>query len=96
MRGKPGQAGDAGSVCGLIPAYAGKTISSLNISIMKRAHPRVCGENINLVGGSGALAGSSPRMRGKLKDFAVNVWQNRLIPAYAGKTGSTGFGLLPP
>ena len=50
----------------LIPACAGKTSSWLLTSSMRRAHPRVCGENVLAAVGSESLLGSSPRVRGKL------------------------------
>ena len=52
----------------------------------RAAHPRVCGENQIDDLESGALRGSSPRVRGKLVDERVCVWVPRLIPACAGKT----------
>ena len=51
---------------GLIPACAGKTWNHSQIRCMTRAHPRVCGENIETFGGAATLSGSSPRVRGKL------------------------------
>ena len=56
-------------VTGLIPACAGKTLSARNSCRPFRAHPRVCGENPIPDPGQISLAGSSPRVRGKL-----SVW----------------------
>ena len=71
---------------GLIPACAGKTGMNTHGVPAKRAHPRVCGENI-----SGALViacvrGSSPRVRGKPTIANREDYASRLIPACAGKT----------
>ena len=54
------------------------------------AHPRACGENggdpDNLYTGDG----SSPRVRGKPATRPRTAWCGGLIPARAGKTGSSG------
>ena len=51
---------------GNIPAYAGKTPPSGTGRSKWREHPRVCGENSLLCELRAGLAGTSPRMRGKL------------------------------
>ena len=49
----------------LIPAWAGKTVSTSRTATTPRAHPRVGGENV-LCGEDGVASwGSSPRGRGK-------------------------------
>ena len=70
----------------LIPAHAGKTLSLAMQLILERAHPRACGENYvrNLFSEGGA--GSSPRMRGKLRLQDRLSVDYGLIPAHAGKT----------
>ena len=75
---------------GLIPACAGKTWNHSQIRCMTRAHPRVCGENIETFGGAATLSGSSPRVRGKLNYGNVRTFVAGLIPACAGKTTSPG------
>ena len=76
----------AGSVFGIIPAYAGNTASARCASIARRDHPRVCGEHLIPLGLRGGGMGSSPRMRGTL-GFHVIVFHNAgIIPAYAGNT----------
>ena len=50
------------------------------------AHPRVCGENNNLVTIPDSPTGSSPRVRGKRDPHPVSIKTPRLIPACAGKT----------
>ena len=45
MRGKQARRPRAVQARGLIPAYAGKTVSLILAVISKPAHPRVCGEN---------------------------------------------------
>ena len=76
----PGHAG------GLIPACAGKTASSPRIARPRRAHPRVCGENIFKWHRRSRRTGSSPRVRGKREQVPWPVPREGLIPACAGKT----------
>ena len=64
-RGKPRRRRDVERLPGLIPAHAGKTAARPRSGSPRRAHPRSRGENINLLGGAGAAAGSSPLTRGK-------------------------------
>ena len=45
VRGKRGDAGQSNDVVGLIPACAGKTLSTQLTRSRRWAHPRVCGEN---------------------------------------------------
>ena len=71
---------------GLIPAHAGKTSGAQRLSGPARAHPRVCGENVMGAVMSCQAMGSSPRMRGKLKDVGRRKKHRGLIPAHAGKT----------
>ena len=52
------------------------------------AHPRVCGENNQLIMSFYIPEGSSPRVRGKLGGQAGVDVRLRLIPACAGKTGT--------
>ena len=86
MRGKPPRARGFSTDPGLIPAYAGKTKTCLRANADTAAHPRVCGENAQAVISLYEGAGSSPRMRGKLRAVVRVCKQAGLIPAYAGKT----------
>ena len=71
---------------GLIPACAGKTPSGHGNVEEIGAHPRVCGENGDLLGMKLLAAGSSPRVRGKPPPASSPQSASRLIPACAGKT----------
>ena len=86
MRGKP----TLGVVAVLqrrnIPAYAGKTYLRYRPRSIFKEHPRVCGENRLVHPRESARAGTSPRMRGKLKWVCRIRLMSRNIPAYAGKT----------
>ena len=73
----------------LIPACAGKTRGLVVGPTGTRAHPRVCGENVDETASEGDCLGSSPRVRGKPPWADWAAWPQRLIPACAGKT-------LPP
>ena len=71
---------------GLIPACAGKTSSYAQTASGTRAHPRVCGENLESQSDKVHDAGSSPRVRGKLNYGNVRTFVAGLIPACEGKT----------
>ena len=76
------------SQAGLIPACAGKTPSIAAPRPRRRAHPRVCGENQRGFHNTDAVAGSSPRVRGKPEGGGLGGDRVRLIPACAGKTST--------
>ena len=89
MRGKQDLHVHTTPCIGLIPAHAGKTVWIRICPCTGRAHPRACGENQweyeRLMG----VPGSSPRMRGKRGSSCVFLSDRGLIPAHAGKTGSS-------
>ena len=89
VRGKPPGGRCGRGARGLIPACAGKTHLGRLLSLLPRAHPRVCGENQEGAAESGALGGSSPRVRGKRCGAHGGRPHAGLIPACAGKTGRT-------
>ena len=85
-RGKPFLYARSRSDLGLIPAHAGKTITSTPSHPTLRAHPRSRGENWSNLARSAGEMGSSPLTRGKPFDFRAFALQEGLIPAHAGKT----------
>ena len=86
MRGKHRIAGNMTYQPRNIPAYAGKTLWTVDDLLFYGEHPRVCGENLVDTIVSNQSEGTSPRMRGKHElAFAVRKTA-RNIPAYAGKT----------
>ena len=68
----------------IIPAHAGQTGGAVRPPRRCPDHPRACGANSTLQKLIRALAGSSPRMRGK--PSATAPWRTitRIIPAHAG------------
>ena len=86
VRGKLGNGAMGLLGSGLIPACAGKTRARLGWVAGPEAHPRVCGENPELVMLDEAFAGSSPRVRGKPRRSCCSMDNRGLIPACAGKT----------
>ena len=54
--------------------------------LVAQPHPRACGENDALTARYMRGDGSSPRVRGKLRDLVSERVEARLIPARAGKT----------
>ena len=77
-----------------IPAHAGKTMYSFCPHHLQPEHPRACGENCHDLWGWCGLAGTSPRMRGKLRVAGIEQGPLRNIPAHAGKTVGAGGGDL--
>ena len=73
----------------LIPAHAGKTRSFGTILQLDGAHPRSRGENVLVLIVGGGRQGSSPLTRGKRVFGEGLLEQGGLIPAHAGKTGSS-------
>ena len=79
----------------LIPACAGKTPRGPGYRGGSPAHPRVCGENQRGFHNTDAVAGSSPRVRGKPEGGGLGGDRVRLIPACAGKTDGTATESAP-
>ena len=85
-RGKPWREHGRVDGDGLIPAGAGKTMSTVTRWPGARAHPRGGGENAVGRDRHGVERGSSPRGRGKPTCTIHRVRCIGLIPAGAGKT----------
>ena len=66
VRGRQGLSVGADSDHRLIPACAGQTASETSHRAARRAHPRVCGADVDLIEHLKHLPGSSPRVRGRL------------------------------
>ena len=88
VRGKQGSIISLNPVWRIIPASAGQTGVPATTNSRNPDHPRECGANPNGVRGSLPLAGSSPRVRGKLRLLRIAGTLLRIIPASAGQTAS--------
>ena len=67
-----------------IPAPAGNRASEPPWMAVARVHPRACGEQYSAQYQSMTRIGSSPRLRGTVKEPIAQVPNNRFIPAPAG------------
>ena len=74
----------------LIPAGAGQTGHGHQPARPSSAHPRRCGADLAAWMPSGAFAGSSPQVRGRLRPVARGRHDGGLIPAGAGQTDGEG------
>ena len=90
MRGKRRSSCSKRRPCRIIPAHAGQTTSNALTRVSHADHPRACGANGGPHQRATPSSGSSPRMRGKLRDAGRDPFVLRIIPAHAGQTlGST-------
>ena len=71
---------------GIIPAYAGSTLTERTLRPCLRDHPRIRGEHISGAGAVIGAVGSSPHTRGARGDSRRQVVGGGIIPAYAGST----------
>ena len=88
-RGKPVWASSRLWAPGLIPAHAGKTSTASARPPRTGAHPRSRGENAAGIEATIRDEGSSPLTRGKLRRLCGLKSSTGLIPAHAGKTGTS-------
>ena len=95
VRGRPQHSPVPHLRMGLIPAGAGQTCNSDSRESTRRAHPRGCGADRSSADSDAMMAGSSPRVRGRLLMRRVFSAHRRLIPAGAGQT-STRTNTHPP
>ena len=70
----------------ITPAHAGKTLGRKNPCCAAADHPRACGENGDDSITAWRLNGSPPRMRGKPFARRLEIFNQRITPAHAGKT----------
>ena len=86
MRGTPRKAAHWDNQSGIIPAYAGNTVSCGGKRLVSGDHPRICGEHIMAFRLAVPSLGSSPHMRGTPWRNVVALRDPGIIPAYAGNT----------
>ena len=70
----------------ITPAYAGKSRAAHHFTAAGQDHPRLCGEKVQNVLKSIMFKGSPPPMRGKGEDETIAAEDDRITPAYAGKS----------
>ena len=85
MRGKAKLAVESSACCRITPAYAGKSGGTGGGRGQAWDHPRLCGEKLTQNFGRHKAAGSPPPMRGKAERKRLQIFYNRITPAYAGK-----------
>ena len=82
--------------CGIIPAHAGSRVKNAVSSFWKRDHPRACGEQPMRALAAPSMRGSSPRMRGAVRDCIPGLRRQGIIPAHAGsRSGTRRWGCRP-
>ena len=72
----------------ITPAYAGKRKLWNPSRAACEDHPRICGEKFPTLRKTAAWQGSPPHMRGKDIENSFDFFQNRITPAYAGKSST--------
>ena len=70
----------------ITPAYAGKRLKTQSQAACMRDHPRLCGEKLNFPSTRSITSGSPPPMRGKVTEAETVTKEDRITPAYAGKS----------
>ena len=88
MRGKESACTPQSYQARITPAYAGKSDNFFLCFNFRGDHPRLCGEKRKISRSFSVLRGSPPPMRGKGTEHRQDYRQNRITPAYAGKSKS--------
>ena len=86
MRGKVTRFTTQSHNARITPAYAGKSVSFCTTRYGLQDHPRLCGEKGIWNKFADTAAGSPPPMRGKGSVMRVHSFNQRITPAYAGKS----------
>ena len=85
MRGKVFPCTDLLFAVRITPAHAGKRNAAVQRMMVRKDHPRACGEKYIHNLPEYSITGSPPRMRGKVTAHIVNTLVQRITPAHAGK-----------
>ena len=75
---------------GITPAYAGKRTTSTLATDREEDHPRLRGEKVRIGSQYEVTRGSPPLTRGKESTAHAFSNNNRITPAYAGKSEVSG------
>ena len=94
MRGKATPEFPLVTSIGITPAYAGKRYGNNLYRIVKRDHPRLCGEKPETYCVKICRTGSPPPMRGKDGFSVAKGAIAGITPAYAGKSHGADFVFL--
>ena len=86
VRGKAEVCTEHSAVSGITPACAGKSGPNAQKDCFHRDHPRVCGEKLITGKALCYLAGSPPRVRGKVAREMSGQGSFGITPACAGKS----------
>ena len=86
MRGKGSVSVLQSAEIGITPAYAGKSFHECHRVIKSGDHPRLCGEKTGSQCSLEKKKGSPPPMRGKVTEAETVTKEDRITPAYAGKS----------
>ena len=85
MRGKVSNLPLKSYNVGITPAYAGKSYRKKFSQMIRKDHPRLCGEKYFNFTKKGYSQGSPPPMRGKVLRGSMIRRMSGITPAYAGK-----------
>ena len=85
MRGKGHVAAPVGGLPRITPAHAGKSLYEAALEVLRKDHPRPCGEKIKDVLDFTINTGSPPPMRGKVAIETLEGYPLGITPAHAGK-----------
>ena len=86
MRGKDKHKNAIWAKAGITPAYAGKSRKPVHRRKPVQDHPRLCGEKYSMNVLADYVGGSPPPMRGKEQLGDLSEFEDRITPAYAGKS----------
>ena len=88
VRGSPVSSVVSLGVARSIPACAGEPLDAARLISRLRVYPRVCGGALHECGDGLLLHGLSPRVRGSLDRYFLNLTSRGSIPACAGGAGA--------
>ena len=91
MRGKVPCLRSSSHRCRITPAYAGKRTTLDCLEVLRRDHPRICGEKLSCSASLESMRGSPPHMRGKVYSPSSPYITSGITPAYAGKRNEISF-----
>ena len=85
VRGARAKASERIAREGIIPACAGSTARSFLFQSRSRDHPRMCGEHLFIAAAICSALGSSPHVRGALRQMTEAIAKSRDHPRMCGE-----------